>query len=66
MNNGALIERGRVVSASDGLYVLCSLTRDGITTPGIPALNGNTYETGDTVYFFVFPDGHGGIVAAFE
>ncbi len=66
MDNGALVERGRVISANDGLYAIRSLTRDGIITPGIPALDGNTYKADDTVYFFIFPDGHGGIIAAFE
>lgn len=66
MNSGATIERGRVINASDGLYVIRSMTRDGITTPGIPALNGQVYQADDTVYFFIFQDGHGGVIAAFK
>ncbi|MDD3881888.1 MAG: hypothetical protein PHI27_06515 [Eubacteriales bacterium] len=64
MPYGACIERGAVVSVADGLYIVRSLTRDGIITPAIPAISG-TYQADDTVYFFLFPDGHGAILAAF-
>jgi hypothetical protein len=63
---GACIERGQVFEASEGGYKIENLTRPGITTPPIPALHGGTFSIGEKVYFFLFDDGHGGIIAAFE
>lgn len=57
---GASIERGRVETAQDGRYRVQSISRDGITTMPVAALlPGETYEVGDLVYFFLFPDGDG-------
>lgn len=62
---GATIERGIVaVACEDGCKVQ-SLTRDGITTPALPSVSGTAYKVGDRVYFFVFDDGHGAILAKF-
>lgn len=68
MNNnyGACIERGVVTMVCEGGYKVKSLTRDGITTPALPSIGGTTYQVGDRVYFFVFDDGHGAILAAFQ
>lgn len=63
---GANIERGRIVEIIEASYTVLSLTRDGITTPPIPAIGTQTYEAGDLVYFFLFCDGRGAIIAAFE
>ncbi len=65
-NYGATIERGRIISAEKDGYKVMSYTRDNITTPPIPAIGGATYNVDDRVYFFVFDDGHGAILAAFE
>lgn len=72
---GAAIERGTIQKAEGGKYTVKSLTRDGIVTPPIPALplmqgteNGYeaiSYAAGDRVYFFLFEDGNGMILAAF-
>jgi hypothetical protein len=40
-------------------------TAYGIITPAIPSVSGAAYKAGDRVYFFVFDDGHGAILAAF-
>lgn len=86
MDYGARIERGRIAEIQEGeetLYIVQSLTRDGILTLPIPALKisreahiiagdgsiQNEYETyavGDCVYFFLFGDGQGMILAAFQ
>jgi hypothetical protein len=63
---GARIERGEIAEAAEGLYVVQSLTRDGIITPALPTMGGATYDVGDRVYYFLFDDGHGLILAAFE
>ena len=64
--DGALIERGRVIEKTDTGYRVKSLTRDGITTPPIPAMGEAEHQAGSLVYFFVFGDGRGMILAAFE
>ena len=63
---GARVERGEVAEATDAGYRVMSLTRPGVTTPQIPALYGRTFSVGEKVYFFVFEDGHGGILAALD
>lgn len=65
-NYGAIIERGIVEEACENGYKVKSYTRYGITTPAIPAASGAVYKAGDRVYFFVFDDGHGLILAAFR
>lgn len=62
---GANIERGRVTAICEDGYRVDSYTRPGILTPPLPSLNGAAYSVGDRVYFFVFEDGHGLIIAAF-
>ncbi len=63
---GAAIERGRIISAEDNKYSVMSYSRDGITTPPLPSIGNAAYSIGDCVYFFMFPDGHGAILAAFD
>ena len=63
---GAAIERGRIISAEDDGYRVMSYSRGGITTPPLPAISDATYKVDDRVYFFVFSDGHGAILAAFD
>lgn len=62
---GAMIERGRVIEKNGTDYKVLSLTRDGITSPPIPAIGTAGYATGDLVYFFLFEDGSGAIIASF-
>lgn len=65
-NHGVYVERGIVQEVCDGGgYKVKSYIRDGIITPEIPAAGGATYEVGDRVYFFLFDDGRGLILAAF-
>lgn len=64
-NYGATVERGIVKEVCAEGYRVQSYTRNGVTTPAIPAASGAAYEVGDRVYFFVFDDGHGMILAAF-
>jgi len=62
MEKGAMIERGYIASVEAGGYCVASCDRAGIQTPPIQPINGNTYTTGDLVYFFLFPDGTGKIL----
>ena len=64
--DGAMIERGEIMTAEDGIYTVRSYGRDGLTTPGIPAMGEDTYTTGEKVYFFLFGDGNGMILHRFE
>ena len=64
-NYGANIERGIIAEVCEEGYRVPSLTRYGITTPAIPSISGAVYMAGDRVYFYVFDDGHGAILAAF-
>ena len=64
--DGALIERGVIVAAEDGLYTVASYGRSGLITPGIPAIIGAPYEANEKVYFFMFDDGHGAVIGRFE
>lgn len=65
MNYGAIIERGIIAEVREDGYKVHSYSRSGITTPAIPSASGATFKVGDRVYFFVFEDGHGAIIAAF-
>jgi hypothetical protein len=58
----ASIERGEILSASDGGYTITSLDREGIETPPLKPINDATYATGEKVYFFYFKDGTGRII----
>ena len=62
---GATIERGFIAEVCEDGYRVKSYTRDGIMTPALPSASGAAYKAGDRVYFFVFDDGHGAILAAF-
>jgi hypothetical protein len=65
MDYGARIERGVIVSRDDeGFYAVRSITREGITVPAIGAIFDEVYEPETVVYFFVFGDGEGKIIAA--
>lgn len=61
---GAKIERGLVMHAVDGKYIVQSYDRTGLTTPPIEAINQKQYNAGDRVYFFLFDDGGGKIIAS--
>lgn len=62
MDYGAVIERGKVISAGEKGYTVASLDRPGIEAPEIKAIDGGTYTVGNAVYFFLFPDGTGRII----
>lgn len=62
MKNLAEIERG-TVTTTEGGYRVASMDRPGIVTPPISAIGDKTYSTGDSVYFFLFPDGNGKIIS---
>lgn len=64
----AMIERGVVIDADDGLYTIRSYGRDGLITPGIPVISGHvhSFAEGDKVYFFLFDDGNGAVIGKFE
>ena len=64
-NNGANIERGIIAEVCEAGYKVQSYTRYGIVTPAIQSVSGAAYKVGARVYFFVFDDGHGAILAAF-
>mgnify|MGYP006873098553 CR=1 FL=1 len=62
-----IIERGKIISAEAGGYVIASIDRDGIETPPLAALHsGETYSAGDHVYYFIFGDGTGRILGEFS
>lgn len=76
---GAIIERGEITGMENGGYIVKSLSRHGVTTPPIPAqeaikeiivdgehavhIEYETYAAGDRVYFFMFDDGRGMVIA---
>lgn len=60
--NGAIIERGIVIAKINDTYRVRSITRDGIITPLLKSAE-NTLSVADKVYFFLFPDGDGMIIA---
>lgn len=61
---GAAICRG-VIAGGNGEagYEIRSLTEDGIVAWGIKDTDSRTYEKGEKVYFFLFEDGDGRILA---
>jgi hypothetical protein len=63
---GAVIERGTVLSETDGMYTVASVTRPGVETLPLEALPGASFAAGDSVYFFAFPDGRGVILKKLE
>lgn len=64
-SNGAIIEQGIVHEVTDDGYRVESYTRSGLLTPAIPALPGAAFQAGDRVFYFMFNDGCGLILAAF-
>ena len=64
-NRRGNIERGVVISASGGKYVLSSLDRDGIETPPLlPLMSEDTFSVGDIVCYFYFNDGSGRVICS--
>ena len=77
---GAMIERGEITAILEEGYEVKSLSRPGVTTPPIPAqeriekiivdaehnarIEYREYAVGDRVYFFMFDDGKGMVIAA--
>lgn len=63
---GASIERGLIRQATDSGFIVESYDRKGLTTPPIQAIWQKTYSAGDRVYFFLFDDGSGKIIALMD
>ncbi len=62
--NRAMIERGKILTTnSSSEYKVVSLDREGIISPPIKAIGNTEYEPNDLVYFFLFADGTGAILA---
>lgn len=61
---GASVERGVVIDITDDGYVVRSADRDQVTTLPMKSLKDSHYTVGDAVYFFMFDDGNGMIVAS--
>lgn len=59
---GAALERGKIAGIENGEYIVQSLDRDGIESPPLGTVKNESYQTGDRVYFFLFPDGTGKIL----
>lgn len=63
-NFGAQIERGRVIRADEDGYVVESLDRPGIISPPIGSMARSAPDAGEQVYFALFADGSGFVIAA--
>lgn len=61
---GARIERGVITRQDDGRYIVKSYDRHGLVTPPIETINAQQFNAGDRVYFFLFDDGTGRIIAS--
>lgn len=61
---GAKIERGVIAQTVDGKYTVQSFDRPGLVTPPIETINQQQHNAGDRVYFFLFDDGCGKIIAS--
>ena len=59
-----MIERGKIVTADNGLYTVASLDRDGVISLPIAAADNTAYAVDDMVYFLIFNDGTGKILFA--
>lgn len=59
---GAAVERGEITGREQDGYTVKSCDRDGIESPPIQPMNDESYQTGEKVYFFLFPDGTGRIL----
>jgi len=60
---GAPIERGQVVAKTGEGLRIASYDRSGVITPPLPMMAGAEAETGERVYFFMFDDGRGMVIA---
>lgn len=61
----ALIERGEIASAENGLYLVKSLDREGVTAR-LKSIDNTAYDAGNRVYFFLFDDGTGRILGLLD
>ena len=59
---GAVIERGKVLTAGEDGYTIASFDRDGIETPPMTGFGDASFNVGDYVYFYLFRDGTGKIL----
>lgn len=66
----AAIERGRIIDARDGAFKVSSYARGGVISRYLHTLQSGLetepFGVGDEVYFFMFPDGRGLILARIE
>lgn len=63
---GAEIERGEIIEIQDDSYRVSSLSRNGIVTPLLKGIGNEKYALNQKVYFFIFDDGKGRILAALD
>lgn len=64
---GAMIERGRIIEAKDGIARVESMTRPGLVIPALPLLPGmQDMPPGTLVFYFCFADGTGLILSQIE
>lgn len=57
-----VIDRGMITENHDDYYTVKSLDRPNITIKNLTDIAANSYDVGDKVYFFCFPDGTGRII----
>ena len=60
---GAKIERGRILARESEGYIIASIDRPGIQSGPIQPITDESYTVGQTVYFFLFPDGTGFVLS---
>lgn len=61
---GANIERGVIRRVTESGYIVQSYDRSGLMTPPIVDIHQRQHSAGDRVYFFLFDDGSGKIIAS--
>ena len=61
--NHAIIERGKIISADNGAYIIRSFDRDGIESLPLRPLNEQAvFVVGESVCYLCFHDGTGRIL----
>jgi hypothetical protein len=64
---GAMIERGRIIEAKDGIARVESMTRPGLVIPALPLPSGlEDAAPGTPVFYFCFADGTGLVLSRIE
>lgn len=63
---GAEIHIGTVIKTDNGTYIIKSITEYPMETPAIKALDNQTYNAGDRVFYFLFDNGYGAVIGKAE